>query len=138
MPLSAKWGSWRAEGSEGGVRRRPGGQSLHLGEPRNLSTYVTPEHFAKIHSACDTATLPDRQPFPAADWWRGLIVMAYMTGWRISELIALRRDDLDLDAGTAITRARDNKGRRDDSVKLHDVVVTHLRKLPSFDPCVLP
>ena len=40
--------------------------------------------------------------------------MAYMTGWRIGDLLGLRREDLDLDAGTAITRAEDNKGKRDE------------------------
>jgi integrase len=59
-----------------------------------------------------------------------------MTGWRISEILALRRDDLDLKAGTAITRAEDNKGKRDEAVNLHPVVVEHLRKLAGFTPNV--
>ncbi|MBM4073527.1 MAG: site-specific integrase [Planctomycetes bacterium] len=67
-----------------------------------------------------------------------MIVTAYMTGWRISELLALKRADLDLEAGNAITRADDNKGKRDELVKLHVVVVDHLRKLASFDPHVFP
>jgi integrase len=39
--------------------------------------------------------------------------MAYMAGWRISELMKLRRDDVDLERATALTRATDNKDRRD-------------------------
>src|SRR5438445_635383 len=62
--------------------------------------------------------------------------MGYMTGWRIGGMLALRRTDLDLDAGFAITRAENNKGKRDAKVKLHAVVVEHLRKLADFDPCV--
>lgn len=81
------------------------------------------------------ADLPGIEP---ADWWRGLLVMAYMTGWRISELLFLRREDVDLEAATALTRAEDNKGGRDELVKLHLVVVAHLRKLPGFDPCYFP
>jgi integrase len=61
-----------------------------------------------------------------------------MTGWRINELLSLRREDLDLENGTAITRWQDNKGKRDERVKLHPVVVEHLRRLPGFDPCVFP
>jgi integrase len=106
--------------------------------PVKLPTYVTGEHFAAIYKACESAKFPADQPYPAADWWRGLVVMAYMTGWRISELLALRREDLDLDAGTAITRATDNKGKRDEIVKLHPVVVEHLKRLVGFDPRVLP
>lgn len=109
-----------------------------LKEPGKLATYITPEHFAAIYAACDKAKLPRELPYPAADWWRGLIVMGYMTGWRISELLAVRRADVDLDAGTALTRHQDNKGNRDDRVKLHPVVVEHLKKLPGFDPCVFP
>jgi integrase len=107
-------------------------------EHQSLVVFVTPVHFALIYKACDQAVLPVGLPYPAADWWRGLLTMAYMTGWRISELLALRRPDLDLDQGFAITRAEDNKGKRDERVKLHSVAVEHLRKLPAFDPRVFP
>jgi integrase len=62
----------------------------------------------------------------------------YMTGWRIPELLALRRDDLDLEAGVAVTRAEDNKGKRDEQVKLYPVVVEHLQATRTFNPCALP
>ncbi|MFO0809309.1 MAG: site-specific integrase [Gemmataceae bacterium] len=108
-------------------------------EPKKLPTYVTPDHFAAIYGACDKARLPnDLTGVDPADWWRALLVLGYMTGWRISELLALKRDDLDLDGGYAITRAGDNKGRRDDRVKLHAVAVEHLRRVRTFDPVVLP
>jgi len=109
-----------------------------LREPGKLPVFVTPEHFAAIYGACESAKRPDGFPFSAADWWRSLLVMAYMTGWRIGELLAVRRDDLDLDAGQIITRAEDNKGKRDERVKLHPVVIDHLKKLPGFDPRVFP
>jgi integrase len=106
--------------------------------PKKLATYMTAEHFAAIYGACEQARFPAGLPYPAADWWRALLVTAYMTGWRISELLALRREDLDLDQGVAITRAADNKGKRDEAVKLHAVVVEHLKNLPGFDPHVFP
>ena len=106
--------------------------------PQKLPTYVTGEHFAAIYGACDVARFPDTLPYPAADWWRALLVTGYMTGWRISELLSLRRDDLDMKAGMAITRAEDNKGNRDEAVKLHSVVVEHFHKIASFDPFVFP
>jgi integrase len=107
-------------------------------EFKGLATYVTGEHFAALYQACDQARLPLSLPYAPADWWRGLLVMGYMTGWRIGDMLALRRDDLDLDAATAITRAINNKGKRDDKVKLHAVVVEHLRRLPGFTPTVFP
>jgi integrase len=104
-------------------------------EPGKLATFVSPEHFAALYQACSKAERPDNVPgIDPADWWRGLIVMAYMTGWRISELLAVRREDVDLDTGWAVTRAADNKGKRDEQVKLHTVVVEHLRKLAAFSP----
>jgi integrase len=107
-------------------------------ELKDLPTYVTGDHFALIYGACDQARMPGGRPYDPADWWRALIVMGYMTGWRISDMLGLRRADLDLDAGIAITRAENNKGKRDDRVKLHAVVIEHLRKLPDFDVCVFP
>ncbi len=105
-----------------------------LREPGKLAVYVTPEHFAKLYVACDKARWPEQQPYPAADWWRGLLTMAYMTGWRIGSLLALRWEDVDLDAATAISRATDNKGKRDQKIPLHPLVVEHLAKLKSFSP----
>jgi integrase len=106
--------------------------------PKGLPTYVTGDHFAAIYAACDKARFPRGQPYPAGDRWRALVVMGYMTGWRISDMLGLRRADLDLAAGTAITRAADNKGKRDELVKLHTVVVEHLKKLAGFDSHVFP
>lgn len=109
-----------------------------LREPKKLPTYVNPEHFAAIYQACDVAELPGKLPYPAATWWRGLLMTAYLTGWRIGSLLALRRDDVNLDEATAISRAEDNKGKRDQFVSLNPVVVEHLRKLPSFEPVFFP
>jgi integrase len=106
--------------------------------PKKLPTYVTGEHFAAIYQGCEHAQMPEGLPYPPADWWRALIVTGYMTGWRISDMLGLRREDLNLDAGTAITRWENNKGKRDERVKLHPVVTEHLRKIVSFDARVFP
>ena len=108
-----------------------------LREPEKLPQYVTPEHFATIYQqGCPLAVMPRNpgQHYTAENWWRALLVTAYMTGWRISELLALEKIDLDLEAGTAITRHSDNKGKRDERVPLHAVVVEHLRVLETPPP----
>jgi integrase len=107
-------------------------------EPGQLITYVVPEHFEAIYRASQQAKLPADQAYPAADWWRGLLIFAYMTGWRIGEILALRREDVDQDAGTATTWHEDNKGKRDERVKLHPVVQEHLKRLPGFSPLMFP
>ena len=68
--------------------------------------------------------------------WQLLLVFAQMTGWRIGETLALEWADVDLDAGRAVTRASDNKGKRDEITPLHPVVVEHLRKIRAFHPNV--
>lgn len=100
-----------------------------LKEDGKLPTYVAPEDFAKIYAACDFATAPDGRLCPPGDWWRGLLMFAYMTGWRIGAIMALRWRDLDLDKATALSRAADNKGRRDQLVPLHPLIVEHLAVL---------
>jgi len=107
--------------------------------PKELPNYVTPEHFAAIYKACEQARMPADIPnILPVDWWRGLIVFAYMTGWRIGALLALHREDVDLNAGTAISWHDDNKGKRDVRVPRHPAVIPHLRKLTSFDPAMFP
>ena len=96
--------------------------------------YMTEEDFATIYSGCDAAKKPGGLPYPAADWWRALLVTAYMTGWRIGETLELKRADVDLEAGTAILRAETTKGRRDAVVTLHPLVIDHLRQIASFEP----
>lgn len=109
-----------------------------LREPEKEPTYVPREHFAAIYQACDAAKMPRNLPYPAAAWWRALLTFCYMTGWRISETLAVRRDDVDLDEGYAITRHADNKGKRDERVPLHPVVIDHLNQIPSFEPVMFP
>ena len=75
-------------------------------EPKKLPTYVTGDHFAAVYTACDTAGMPEGMPYPAAAWWRGLLVLGYMTGWRLGDMLGLRRDDLDLEGGYAVTAGR--------------------------------
>ncbi|WP_010587877.1 tyrosine-type recombinase/integrase [Schlesneria paludicola] len=109
---------------------------------KKLPTFMPPEHFTAIYVACDFAKRPSRVPNIApAIWWRGLLTTAYMTGWRISQLLSLKWTDIDLEQGYAVTRAEveGNKGKRDDRIPLHEIVITHLRPLAaSFDEYVFP
>jgi len=105
-----------------------------------LPTFVTPEHFAAMVEACRVATMPTGIPnVSPAEWWRGLLVMLYMTGWRIGQTLAVRWEDVDLVAETALSQADDNKGGRDHETPLHPLIVKYLRQLEgSFSPTVFP
>ena len=64
---------------------------------------------------------------------------AFMTGWRISSLMALTWDNVDLEAGTALSAAADNKGDRDQFIPLHPIVIEHLKALKvAFTTQVFP
>jgi len=110
-----------------------------LREPEKIVQYVTPEHFTLIYQqACGKAVLPDYkgQKSSAETWWKALVTSAYMTGWRIRELLALRVEDVDFDKLTVITRHGDNKGKRDELVPIHPVVAEHLKALIDTHRCI--
>lgn len=103
-----------------------------------MKRYVTQEHFEMMYHHCDAARKPDHMPYDPEVWWQAFLVFTYMTGWRVSEPLALLRQDLDLNVGLAITRAEDNKGGRDEAVALHPSVVEHLERIAGFTPEVFP
>ncbi|GAB4159918.1 MAG: hypothetical protein Tsb009_37230 [Planctomycetaceae bacterium] len=62
-----------------------------------------------------------------------------MTGWRIGQILSLKWEDVDLDEGTAVSLAEDNKGKRDIRIPLHPAIVGHLKNLKSsFNSHVFP
>lgn len=82
-------------------------------EPEKLPRFVTVKHFELIdHTACDLATMPkfDGQAYTPAQWWKAVVVTAYMTGLRINELLAIRREDIDHDRSVLVTRPRTTRG----------------------------
>lgn len=113
-----------------------------LKQPKILPTYVPPDHFAAIYAACEEDALPNDIPnMTPADWWRGLLVLSYMTGWRIGQRMPLKWSDIDLDNGTALTRAEDNGNEacKDEQIPLHLVAVEHLKRpTGSFDSHAFP
>lgn len=109
-----------------------------VSEPKKLNRYVSPDHFTLLYQNCQAAKYPKGYPFTPEEFWKGLLVFIYMTGWRISEPLLLRRVDVDHEQGTAVTRHRDNKGKRDDRTPLHPLVLDHLRPLKNFTEYVFP
>src|SRR5262245_21591630 len=110
-------------------------------EPQKLPSYVTPDHFDSLYTkARDLANLANEkgQRYAPAEWWKSLVVIAYMTGLRISEILAIKTEDLKLESGELITRWTDTKADRDEIIPLHAVVVEHLRKIVGPDPLVFP
>lgn len=109
-----------------------------LPEPKRDVAYVPPDVFSSIYAACSIATRPAKQPYPACDWWRALLLFAYLHGWRIGEMLSLERAGVDLDHGTAFIKAESTKGRKDALAKLHPDVIERFRKIPGFSQAFFP
>jgi integrase len=90
--------------------------------------FVTEQHFDAMMEHCDAARLPQDQHFTADDFWRALLATAWVTGMRKSALVSLLWEDVDLEAGVALSRYDDNKRKRDQRHKIGPVVDL-LRKL---------
>ena len=60
-------------------------------EPKKLATLRHRRPLRRdLPARATRRACPADLPFPAADWWRALLVTGYMTGWRISDLLALQ------------------------------------------------
>jgi integrase len=95
-------------------------------EPR----VIEPEHFAAMFEACETARMPAKVAgITPGEWWHALLALLVMAGWRIGEALRLKRGDVDLEKRTALTRAEDNKGKRDFRTPLHPVIVDWMMPL---------
>jgi integrase len=104
--------------------------------------FVSIEHFEALMTALETEGVVKRPRsakagFAPEDWWRALLVTLWVTGMRIGSVLALRWEDVDLDAGTALSRAKHNKAKKDQRIDLAPAVEL-LRKLKGFDPRVFP
>lgn len=109
-----------------------------LAEAPEVELLVTPERdpyfvddatFKLLYDACESMSRPEIAEGTSADWWRALLCFAYMTGWRISEIMDLKSTDLDLEVGTARVEAEATKGRREARVELNAILVDHLRAI---------
>lgn len=116
----------------------PSFKKRFIREPEKLPSFVSDEDFSKIYEACKVAEMPAIPNVSPAAWWQGLLIMALMTGWRIDEILSFKRKDLDLVDGTAITRHKDNKGKRDARIFIHEMVIEHIKEIHSFDEFVFP
>ncbi|MEQ8848015.1 tyrosine-type recombinase/integrase [Botrimarina sp.] len=107
-----------------------------LREPERDPAFVDDATFKLLYDACSHMTQPAGRHYPPEDWWKALLTFAYLTGWRISEILALRRDGIDWANGVAHIPAEETKGKRDARIDLHPAVIDHLKGIVGFDPLV--
>lgn len=97
-----------------------------LTQSRGLPRRIELDDLTRFYAACRHATIPVRFVDPA-DWWRALVVFAYFTGLRRSDLFTLRHEAFDLDRGEFLFQAR--KTAKADVFPLHPLAVDHLRRI---------
>lgn len=83
--------------------------------PERIGDVVTPADFEAILASCSVATRPEGRHYPPEDWWTAYLTFLMTTGWRYTEVLELRKADVDLSSGRIITRHGDNKGKRDEA-----------------------
>jgi integrase len=107
-----------------------------LREPERDPYFIDDATFKAMYDACGSMTRPAGRRYEPKEWWQALLTFAYLTGWRVGEILDLRRADLDLDAGIATVDAESTKGRRTARVELHPILIEHLREIVEFQPLV--
>lgn len=107
--------------------------------PKKLKSHISSDEFAAIYSECDVAKLPRVPNVNPGDWWRGILTVFFLTGWRMSQVLAIRWDHIDLDEFTILSPNDANKGNRDEFLPVHPIIVDHLTALRgSFSDLVFP
>jgi integrase len=86
--------------------------------------YMRVEHFGAIFKGCDAARWPNAVGHPcyvpAPTWWRGLLAALWMTGWRISEVLALRTENVRFDEKTLYLPPMATKNKTEVLMPLQD------------------
>lgn len=99
--------------------------------------FVTEEHFKDMMAHCGAARMPEGQHFTPEAFWRALLATAWVTGMRKGAMLSLLWEDVDLDAGTAISRHTHNKAKRDETKQI-GLVAGLLKSIKGFDSRVFP
>lgn len=100
-----------------------------LKTPTRHKRYVTVEDFALMFEAAPKMTEPTLPNATACEYWRALIGFAFLTGWRINEILNIRRDDVNFETGRVVARWDDSKGKRDELVHVPESVLDLLKPL---------
>lgn len=107
--------------------------------PETVKPWISVTDFGLIYDHCDTPDLPVLPNVDTGDWWRAFVTTLFMTGWRVSQVRAIRWSNIDLTSGTILSPHSANKGRRDDFIPLHPVIRDHLERIRgTFSDLVFP
>ena len=96
------------------IKRVPEMKMLRI--PEKEKTFVNDEQFRAMYKACDVAHSPNIPNVSPEQYWRALLTFAYLTGWRISQILSLTWDNLDFKKARLLPqRYHQRKTRRTDT-----------------------
>lgn len=110
-----------------------------LREEQKEKDFIPEDQFILLYQAADVANRPLydggkeskvtrlKADLTPGQFWQGLMIFLFMTGWRINQALKLTWADIDLDKGAIYSAAKNTKGRRDVKCKLHEGIAVHLR-----------
>lgn len=107
--------------------------------PETVKPWISVDEFCLIYQHCDEPELPVLPNIETGDWWRAFVTTLFMTGWRVSQVRAIKWSNIDMDSGTILSPYAANKGRRDDFIPLHPAIHQHLQLIRgTFSDLVFP
>lgn len=104
-----------------------------LDEVEKIPRYVSIEHFTAMFNAAEEMKVPSVENASPAEWWKAVLTTCYLTGWRINEVLRIHRTDLDFETGILSARYQNEKRKRDDRVRVPDVLTEALRPIWTTD-----
>jgi integrase len=107
-------------------------------EMQRIETFISMDEFSALYAQCNAATSPAVHGIEPETWWRAFIVTMYMTGWRVSEVLSLRWEHVDFEKGTIFSPAEEQKGRRDEEIPLHNLIVERLETIKGDRELIFP
>lgn len=94
---------------------------------------VTLGHFSMLYEHAGAAQRPayDGQLYSTEQFWRSVLLFAFTTGWRRSQIFTLKWSDVNLNTGeiVAIGLHEGNKGGRNEHFFLPDATLAHIKAL---------
>jgi len=100
--------------------------------------YITPEDFDKMLSHLHVARFPNDQAIEPWQWWDALLSLLWVAPNRITSMLMLRWENVDLEQGTVTSRAVDTKQKKYHRASVPVVVLEKLEAIRRFDPRVFP
>jgi len=100
--------------------------------------FVPPEHFAAVYQAANTMTRPEGLGFPAAAWWRAILVVAWNLQLRRGTLLRIPMVALDWQRRVVRLKAEILKSGRGELRALSEIVIDHLAPIRSDRPLLFP